>query len=406
MNDIDSSIKQILDEESAKNAHSLAKLRILGSGVWLLLSLYFGYVVGRLDWANPIPFLALYVILSIFIYLLTRKGTKYIQFLTWFTIIIDLFFIFFSTKASVADAPYPMYAPGFTLAMFLLFLLPMIGGSSVYPSIFGFILTFVFVTILMSEVGILFPVWVGSTGLVIFFSCLVSIQIGKRPIRVATEYEREKSKRKELSRYFSPTVADKISNQIQSFDTAEKKEVTVLFSDIRGFTSLSESMQPEEVVQFLNEYLTIMVHIIFKNGGTLDKFMGDGILAYFGAPLKQVDHVKLAVQTARDMFLAMKELNNVRELRGESNLEIGIGIHSGNVILCDIGSEQRKEHTIIGDTVNLASRLESKTKELGVSLLVSESVADQTKQEFNWIKIKEPLTIKGKKEKIQTYTLD
>src|SRR5690606_6180078 len=123
-------------------------------------------------------------------------------------------------------------------------------------------------------------------------------------------------------------------------------------------------------------------------------------------PLEQIDHVKRAVQTAQDMFLDMKELNTVRAVRSEPNLQIGIGIKSGKVILCDIGSEQRKDHTIIGDTVNLASRLESKTKELGVNLLVSESVVDKTKQEFNWKKIEEPLSVKGKKEKIQTYTLD
>jgi adenylate cyclase len=176
-----------------------------------------------------------------------------------------------------------------------------------------------------------------------------------------------------MGRYFSPAVAQLLSQAREQQALGEARELTVLFSDIRGFTTLAESMPSEAVVRLLNDYLTCMVDVIFAAGGTLDKFMGDGIMAYFGAPIEQPDHADRAMWCALHMQEALHRFNLAREEAGVPALKIGVGLHSGRVIVGDIGSPRRREYTAIGDVVNTASRLEALTKQLGTPILVSET---------------------------------
>ena len=177
-----------------------------------------------------------------------------------------------------------------------------------------------------------------------------------------------------LGQYVSPVVLDTVLDRYEDFLRAEvgsRVRVTIMFADIRGFTALSERLPPEEVVRLLNRYFAAMADAIFAAQGTLDKFIGDAIMAFWGAPLATPDHADRALAAAFDMRRRLAELNAQLSAENLPPFEIGIGIHTGDVILGNIGSEKKLDYTAIGDNVNLASRLEGLTKHYESSIIVS-----------------------------------
>lgn len=177
-----------------------------------------------------------------------------------------------------------------------------------------------------------------------------------------------------FGRYVSPDVfAHLVAEPDQARLGGQRREMSVLFSDIRGFTSASEAAPPEDVVAQLNEYFTAMVEVLFRHRGTLDKFVGDMVMGLFGAPMSDPRHADHAVAAALAMVARLDELNADWTARGMLPLDIGIGINSGEMIAGNIGSDQIMSYTVIGDAVNLGARLESLTKEFGVRILISEA---------------------------------
>jgi adenylate cyclase len=182
----------------------------------------------------------------------------------------------------------------------------------------------------------------------------------------------------------------------------ESLKVTVLFTDIRSFTTISERMDPQQLVALLNEYFTEMVGIVMQEDGAVDKYIGDAIMAVFGAPVpKPVDAVN-AVRAAVRMRGALANLNHRLEARGVPALRTGIGIHTGDVVAGNIGSEKRMEYTVIGDAVNVAARLETSTKDLGANILISDDTFELTKDVVDARRIGE-ITVKGRRQPVLMY---
>tara|TARA_R100001369_G_scaffold27628_1_gene49734 strand:- start:628 stop:2379 length:1752 start_codon:yes stop_codon:yes gene_type:complete len=179
----------------------------------------------------------------------------------------------------------------------------------------------------------------------------------------------------------------------------EKKEATFLFTDVRGFTSLSEKLQPEEVTDIMNKALTVQVECVQRNGGMVDKFIGDACMAIFNAPMDLEDHQNKAVKTAIEMQEAIKELN--KELSHE--IAIGVGVNTGEAVIGNMGSSTRFDYSAIGDAVNTAARLESATKEAGVDILIGENTAQSVNYKLKSLKA---MKVKGKAKALKIYTIE
>ena len=185
--------------------------------------------------------------------------------------------------------------------------------------------------------------------------------------------DREKLRmRSTFSRYLGEDVMDVALENPDRLNRGEKREMTVLFSDIRGFTSLSEHMSPEKLADFINQYLSPMTQIVFDEKGTLDKYIGDAVMAFWNAPLEQTDHALRACRAAVHMLERLEELKAMWRKAGLPELEIGIGINTGQMVVGNMGSDVRVDYTVLGDSVNLGSRLEGTNKEYETRIIISE----------------------------------
>lgn len=209
--------------------------------------------------------------------------------------------------------------------------------------------------------------------------------------------------RQALERFMSSAIVERILlNPDQVHLGGENQLATILFADIRGFTRMSEKMEPQEVVELLNEYFTLMTDLIFDNGGTLDKYLGDGIMALFGAPLAKPDDTVRAVKTAIEMQRALEKLNRTWATQGRRSWAMGLGVNTGQVTAGNIGSAKRMDYTVIGDAVNLSSRLCANAA--GGQILISESTYRQLNGTFPAKRL-EPIRVKGKDTNVEVYEI-
>jgi adenylate cyclase len=219
--------------------------------------------------------------------------------------------------------------------------------------------------------------------------------------RLAKNIEREAETRAQFQRLLSPNLVDQIvCGALQLDQAGSNRDVTMLFADIRGFTSMSERHAPEEMVRTLNAYFEVMVDVLFRNGGTLDKYVGDEIIGLFGAPVERPDSPVLAVRCALEMLRALDEFNHMRAAAGAEPLYVGIGVNTGPVIAGAIGSSRTLQYTVIGDAVNIASRLCSVAGPTEV--IISQSTYDLVRGEVA-VEEREPVVVKGKAKPITIY---
>ncbi|MBK1990872.1 GAF domain-containing protein [Sphaerospermopsis aphanizomenoides BCCUSP55] len=214
----------------------------------------------------------------------------------------------------------------------------------------------------------------------------------------------EKRLKSTMYRYMTQELAEELLKLDDAKLGGDRKEVTILFSDIRGYTTLTENMQAEEVVSMLNEYFESMVEAVFRHKGTLDKYIGDAIMAVFGSPLPLEKHAQMAVETSLEMRHRLQELNQCREAANQSKIKIGIGINSDTVISGNIGSSKRMEFTAIGDGVNLGSRLESISKQYGCDIIISDNTYKFCHDNI-WARELDFIRVKGRNEPVSIYEL-
>ena len=222
-------------------------------------------------------------------------------------------------------------------------------------------------------------------------------------LRFREQYKLRQLIKKQFEHYLDPRQVKRLQNNPELLKLGgEKKYATFLFTDVRGFTSLSESLPPEEVTYIMNKALTAQQKAVQKHEGMVDKYIGDAMMAIFNAPLDQKDHETRAIDCALDIMKNMEDLNKEFKKKGMPSIAIGIGINSGKAVIGNMGSESRFDYTAIGDAVNTAARLESATKEVGVDLLIGESTAQFTKFELRLIST---IKVKGKADALDVYTV-
>jgi len=299
------------------------------------------------------------------------------------------------------------YIPDYSKAVEILTLIVSVSLVWFILHLFGITLGLIFGFVVMFGTGYAEIYFIKSSGILLDFTWTLISQFITATVafylRFREQYKLRQQIKKQFEHYLDPRQVKRLQDNPESLKLGgEKKYATFLFTDVRGFTSLSESLPPEEVTYIMNKALTAQQKAVQKHEGMVDKYIGDAMMAIFNAPLDQLDHEIRAIDCALDIIKNMEELNKEFKSKGMPSIAIGIGINSGKAVIGNMGSEERFDYTAIGDAVNTAARLESATKEVGVDLLIGESTA-RFNSKHN-LKLIDEISVKGKEKTLKVFT--
>lgn len=395
------SFADALVREKVRNGRRLSLLRFVGVSVFLVLVVLLALVFDMEGWRRNLELLIAHWALAGLVLWASRRSDRVARLASLAIPLLDMPLVFFMQwgffESSGTASGTAGFSVGFYAFLIALAALSLEEWQIVVAAIAG--------TVCEEALQQLAGVGPGgrvATVLLLANTAAVCSYATRRTIRLVHDVAHEHRQRERLGRYFSPAVAEHLLAAGGDGARGETREVTILFSDIRGFTSLSERLSGTEVVSLLNDYHERMVEAVFALGGTLDKFIGDGIMAYFGAPLRQDDHAERAVRCALLMLEELQRLNADRAARGEKALRIGIGIHTGDVVVGDVGSARRREYTCIGDAVNVAARLEQLTKRHATPIVVSDATRRRVGATITFAPLG-GLVVRGKAEPVECH---
>lgn len=393
-------LQEALDEERRYNARRIGSIRLVAVSIFLAVALLFGVVLRIADWRTDVWLFASYWAAAAALFWLGRRSAQGERLASAGIPLVDMPMVFLITWdffTRMEPAGPASFAVGAYAALVVLAALSLDYRRIVWAAISGS----AFETALMLLAGdpgdgaIAGAVLIG----LVAATCIYGV---RRTIRLIHGVTEERLRRERMGRYFSPQVAEILAAQGDGLGAGEAREITVLFSDLREFTLLAESMSSHRTVAVLNEFHSVMVDTLFAFGGTLDKYTGDGMMAYFGAPVLQPDHATRAVACALALQDALTALNRERAGRGEPPLRMGIGLHSGTVVVGDVGAPSRREYTAVGDAVNVAARVQELTKVAGADILASRDTRERVGSAASF-RSAGALSVPGKTQAIECY---